>query len=185
MTEQSRQDWLHHVAVQAKHGSDDAMNQLLVAPEIKNVVYKTANEKVGPTNADDIYQRVCESIWKKLHTWQEQSKITNWVKRVAFNECIDHLRKTKPQTFISMDSLPVAPKEPDQHAYIIDQEKDTILAKALQAMEERCKEMLTLFLIESQEKKSIMHAVQLKKSSFYEAFNECCKVLEQKIRRLI
>ncbi len=185
MAEQSRQDWLHDLAIHAKHGDLDAMEQLLVTSEIKNVVYKTAHEKVGHANADDIYQNVCESIWKKLDTWQEQSKITSWVKRVAFNECIDFLRKTKPQTFISTDTLPVNSKEPEQHAHILDQEKETILAKALQAMERRCGQMLTLFLIEGRKKEAIMHIVQLKKSSFYDAFNECCKVLEQKIRKFL
>jgi len=185
MAEQGRQDWLHDLAIQAKHGDSNAMEQLLMASEIKNVVYKTANEEVGPANADDIYQHVCESIWKKLDTWQEQSKITSWVKRVAFNECIDFIRKTKPQTLIFTDTLPVTPKEPDQHAHILDQEKETILAKALQAMEGRCGKMLTLFLLEGRDKKVIMQIVQLKKSSFYDAFNDCCKVLEKKIRRFL
>jgi RNA polymerase sigma factor (sigma-70 family) len=184
MDEQSRENGIHELARQAKQGDRDAMARLLVAPAIKNVIYKTANDKVGPANADDIYQCVCERIWKKLDTWQEQATITSWVKRVTFNECVDFLRKTNPQTLIFTDTLPVSSQDPDQYTYILDREKKTILDEALQTLGKRCKQILTLFF-EGREKHVIMQAVRLKKSTFYETFNRCCTILEQKIRKIL
>jgi len=180
-----RQDELHELAIRAKSGDASAMEQLLRHADIKNVIYHTANQKVGAANADDVYQQVCEIIWKKLDTWQEQSKISSWVKRVTFNACMDFLRKTKPYALFFTETLPSNPQEPEQHAYILDQEKAALLARALESLGQRCRQLLTLFLIEGRQKNAIMQAVQLKKSAFHDAFNACCHKLEKKIRKFL
>lgn len=184
MAEQSREEWLHELARRAKQGDKSALEQLLTTPDIKNVIYKTANEKVGPTDADDVYQLVCELIWKKLETWQEQAKITTWVKRVTYNACIDFLRKTKAHTLIFTDTLPPTSQEPEQQRTILDQEKDALIVRALHTIEDRCRQILTLFL-EGRKRKAIMQAVKLKKTAFHEEFKLCCQVFEQKIRRML
>ena len=148
------------------------------------MIYKTANEKVGAANADDVYQLVCELIWKKLETWQEQAKITTWVKRVTSNACIDFLRKAKAHTLIFTDTLPVTSQEPEQQIYILDQEQDALIAKALQTIGDRCQQILSLFL-KGRKRKTMMQAVQLKKTAFHEEFKLCCQVFEQKIRRML
>jgi len=180
-----RQDELHELAIRAKSGDASAMEQLLRHTDIKKVIYHTAHGKVGAANADDVYQLVCELIWKKLDTWQEQSKISSWVKRVTFNACMDFLRKTKPHALIFTETLPINPQEPEQHAYLLDREKTALLARALEAMGQRCQQILTLFLIEGRRKNAIMQAVQLKKSAFHEVFSACCRKLEQKIRKFL
>ncbi len=183
MTENGGGMSVNELAVQAKHGDKAAMERLIAAPEIKRVIYKTANEKVGPEHAEDIYQRVCVTIWKKLNTWQGQAKITSWVGRVTHNDCIDFLRSTKPHKLIFTPELPVDLVEAHQNQYILDQERYRILTHALSELEELCQQLLQRFLFEGEDKKSIMQSVQLKKSTFYERFNNCCAHLQRYIQK--
>ena len=79
MEEREKDNGLHELALQAKHGDRKALERLLTDTELRNVIYKIAYERVGSTNADDMYQEVCSCIYQKVRTWRGKSKITDWV----------------------------------------------------------------------------------------------------------
>lgn len=47
---------------------------------------------------EEVYD-VCQDIWvkvySKLDTFRNQSRVSTWIYRIAYNESIDHLRKNK------------------------------------------------------------------------------------------
>ena len=48
-------------------------------------------------DAEDILQNSFVDIFSKLHTFQYQSSVGAWIKRIVVNNCINYLRKRKLQ----------------------------------------------------------------------------------------
>lgn len=55
-------------------------------------------------SAEDISQSVFLKTWQGISKWEPgQAKLITWMRRVATNACLDHLRKKKP---IYTDTVP-------------------------------------------------------------------------------
>ncbi|MDF2612603.1 MAG: sigma-70 family polymerase sigma factor [Clostridia bacterium] len=53
-------------------------------------------------DAYDATQEVCIKIWKEIHNFKGESKLKTWIYRIATNQCLDRLRKTKNRQEISL-----------------------------------------------------------------------------------
>lgn len=184
MGDPGRANRLHEIAVRTKHGDRDALRQLLADTTIKNVVYHVANERVGSTNADDIYQEVCLRIHQKIRTWQERS-ITAWVKRITENTCTDFLIKTKPNKFVTTNQIPEKMTEPEQLKIFLAQEEKESIQRILREMGEPCEHILRLCLFEGFDYQEIMEILHLKKTFFFETRKKCLKTLMKKMQKLL
>lgn len=174
---------LQKLALKAKHGDKEALEELLGDQEIKNVIYKIANEKVGQANAEDIYQDVLLCISQKLHTWQGHAEITTWIHRITRNACIDFLRKTKPNWITITDKTPEDSAEPEQFRRISARQMLEITQTILQNMGAECRRLIGLYIIEGLEKKEIMEVVKLPKSTFHRKWKICYDTLIQKVQK--
>jgi RNA polymerase sigma-70 factor (ECF subfamily) len=54
-------------------------------------------------DADDVLQNVFLKAWSKLDTFNQESKISTWLYRIALNESLDFMRKKKTQMVSSDD----------------------------------------------------------------------------------
>lgn len=174
---------LQELALKAKHGDSDAVEKLLCHQEIKRVIYKVANEKVGQANAEDIYQDVLLCISQKLHTWQGQAGITTWINRITQNACIDFLRKTKPNWITITEKTPENSAEPEQFRKFSARQMLEITHTILQDMGAECRRLIGLYIVEGLEKKEIMEVVKLPKSTFHRKWKRCYNTLIQKIQK--
>lgn len=173
---------LGELAVQAKHGDRAALEQLLKHRELKRVIYKIANAKIGQTNADDVYQEVLISISQKIHTWQGEAEITTWVDRITRNACVDLLRRAKPNRLLLMGTTPENTVEPDQFHILSIQEMQKITRNMLRKMGGECRQLLNLYLVEGVDKKEIMAMVDLPRSTFHRKWKGCYEGLVKKIQ---
>jgi RNA polymerase sigma-70 factor (ECF subfamily) len=55
-------------------------------------------------DADDVLQNVFLKAWSKLDTFNQESKISTWLYRIALNESLDFMRKKKTQVVSSDDA---------------------------------------------------------------------------------
>ena len=55
-------------------------------------------------DADDALQNVFLKAWSKLDTFNQESKISTWLYRIALNESLDFMRKKKTQVVSSDDA---------------------------------------------------------------------------------
>lgn len=94
--------------------------------------------------AEDITQSVFLKTWQMLPGWQTgNAKLITWMRRVATNMCLDHLRKKKP---IYTDSVPEqAGFDPLQDDHMVSSERSEFMANAMGLLPERQKAALTLF----------------------------------------
>lgn len=54
-------------------------------------------------DADDILQNVFLKAWNNLENFQNKSKLSTWLYRIAINESLDFLRRQKVETLVSAD----------------------------------------------------------------------------------
>jgi RNA polymerase sigma-70 factor (ECF subfamily) len=60
----------------------------------KKRVYFLALDMVGnAVDADDVSQEVFLKVHRSFGTFKKDAKLSSWVYRVAYNACIDHIRK--------------------------------------------------------------------------------------------
>lgn len=55
------------------------------------------------TDAYDAAQEVCIKIWKQINKFEEKSKFSTWIYRIATNQCLDILRKNKNRKVVSIN----------------------------------------------------------------------------------
>ena len=60
------------------------------------------NEK---EDRNDLFQEILFQLWKSFKSFQNQSKFSTWLYRVALNTAISHLRKNKKMSFTTLDAV--------------------------------------------------------------------------------
>ena len=77
----------------------------LVVKEFSEPLYwKIRRMVLDHDDANDILQNVFMKAWKNLSDFQNKSKFSTWLYRIAINESLDFLRKQKAATTVSPDS---------------------------------------------------------------------------------
>ena len=61
--------------------------------------------------AEDVAQETFLRLWRNIDTWRADAPLIHWLHRVAYNLCIDRLRRRQP---VSLDALP-EPFDPDEN----------------------------------------------------------------------
>jgi len=51
-----------------------------------------------PEDREDLFQEILIQLWKSIHQFRENSKISTWMYKVALHTAITHLNKTKKHT---------------------------------------------------------------------------------------
>lgn len=83
-------------------------------------LFNLSAQLVGKDNATDIVQEVFIKVWKKIDKFdQNKSSFKTWIFTIAKNTSIDFLRKKRPFTFSSLESIE---KESTFEESIVDEE---------------------------------------------------------------
>lgn len=104
-------------------------------------------------DAEDIVQEVFVKVFRKLDSFQGQSSLGAWIKKITVNTALNFIRKHKnKQTTSFEDSLdiPVLEDDLDTAAYSMEQ-----IHYAIKQLPERCRVVLSLFLIEGYQHQEI------------------------------
>lgn len=56
-------------------------------------------------DADDVTQEVFIKVYKSLENFREDSQLFTWIYRIATNEALNHLKKMKRRTSLSIDDV--------------------------------------------------------------------------------
>lgn len=76
---------------QAVRGSQQAFRAIVEANQgfVYAVAFRFVND---PRDAEDITQEVFVRLWKKLHTYKPDVKLTTWLYKIVTNRCLDFLK---------------------------------------------------------------------------------------------
>ena len=78
----------------AKNGDVEAFEELI--QQYEKTIYQLCLRMLKePQEAYDAAQEVCIKVWRQLDTFEEASKLSTWIYRIATNQCLDLIRKNK------------------------------------------------------------------------------------------
>lgn len=75
-------------------GDKNALKEiyLLHSPKVYNMILNRFNDKFL---ADDITQDVFLTVYEKAITFRGNSQVSTWIYRIAYNKCLDELKRRK------------------------------------------------------------------------------------------
>ena len=117
---------------------------LLVDTYLQDVLNFTLRYLNQRADAEDIAQETFTRLWCKAPVWQNRGyTVKTWLFRVAYNLCIDELRKQKPVAFVEAESSVI-----DESAFtdrqLANQNNLSIQSAALNEIPERQRTAIAL-----------------------------------------
>lgn len=86
--------------------------------------------------ADDVAQETFLRLWREAHRWQPRARLAAWLYRVAYNLCIDRLRRRRGM--VDIDQVPDPPSPaPSPEDGIAAAEQSMRIERAISELPER------------------------------------------------
>lgn len=115
-----------------------------------NVVVRMINHA---EDAEDVIQEVFVKVFRNLHTFQGESTLGAWIKKITVNTTLNFIRKEKRNNSVELaegTDIPDVIEEIDTTRYTMTQ-----IHHAIKQLPERCRVVLSLFLIEGYQHQEI------------------------------
>ncbi len=122
---------------------DAAAGRVLVETHLAHILAVARRMLGDQAEAEDVAQDTFMRAWKAAERWEPgRAKVSTWLHRIAMNQCLDRLRKKKPE---SLDPEFDAPSdEPDPETLVQRQELAGRIDAAIQALPERQRAAIVL-----------------------------------------
>ncbi len=181
--------------IQAALKGDDKAYKLLMNKyhdAIFSFVYRMIHDR---EQVEDLTQEAFIKAFSSLKSFNDEYAFSTWLYKIATNNCIDHIRKRKLQTF-SIDK-PIESKDSDysfelsDDSYEADKElisdqKSLLLNKAIGTLPEKYKKVIQLRHVEEKSYEEIADELDLPigtvKAHIFRARELLYKQLRKKIR---
>ncbi|TVZ57372.1 RNA polymerase sigma-70 factor (ECF subfamily) [Lutibacter sp. Hel_I_33_5] len=143
---------LHH-AIISKCKCNDAKAQMQLYKLYCNGMFLVAKRYVKETAiAEDVMQDAFIKAFKNIHSYKGEVSIGAWIKRIVINQSIDELKKKKLEIVAINDEV-----------HTVEDEKWTIndgismqqIIDSIQALKEKYRVVLSLYLLEGYDHKEI------------------------------
>jgi len=132
-------------------------------------VYNLCLRMTGdPEDAMDLSQEAFLKAWRGLRFYKFESAFSTWLYRLTSNVCIDHLRRQKRRPSVSLtvgdeeEELDVPDTEPLPEEQVLQNEKQSAVAAAMNQLEEEFRLILTLRVVEERSYEEIADILDLK-----------------------
>lgn len=114
-------------------------------------------------DAEDIIQEVFVKVFRSLESFHGESTLGAWIKRITVNTTLNHLRKEKNNFLSSLEEgmdRPIMEEEDVVSKYTMEQ-----IHHAIKQLPEKCRVVLSLFLIEGYQHKEIASILKITEST--------------------
>lgn len=155
----------------------------------KDMVFSIVLKVVGQREqAEDIAQEVFVKVYKSLPKFRQDSKLSTWLYRVAYNEAISHTRRNKNVYFTSIDiednPLQLKDDMPDNECMSFEEKQD-IAEQLLAMLPEKDKIIIQLFYIESQRIEQISQIMGISVSNVKVKLHRIRKLLQEEAGKVV
>jgi RNA polymerase sigma-70 factor (ECF subfamily) len=168
-----------------KNGDTKAYAQLV--DRYKDLVYTLALRMLKHREeAEEVAQDTFIKVFKSLDKFKGDSKFSTWIYRVAYNTCLDTIKKNKKHlnnvaidefTFNKLDTIDNALDN------IIEEEKSDLIKKCINKLPEDSSALLTLFYFEELSLEEISKIINIEantvKVKLFRARKKLAVILEQ------
>ncbi|MEM6317511.1 MAG: sigma-70 family RNA polymerase sigma factor [Bacteroidota bacterium] len=159
-----------------RRGSRQAQFELyrLYSKAMYNICLRMLKDEM---DAEDMLQNSFVDVFTKLHTFQHQSAIGAWIKRIVINNCINFLKKRR----LHIEELN------DNHSSVIDTNDSNIpeaqlsveqINKAVHLLPEGYRVVFTLYLFEGYDHKEIGEILKVSEATSKSQYSRAKKKLK-------
>lgn len=167
------------------NGDTKAYAQLV--DRYKDLVYTLALRMLKHREeAEEVAQDTFIKVFKSLHKFKGDSKFSTWIYKVAYNTCLDTIKKNKKHlNNVAIDEYTFNKLETIDNAldHIINEEKRDLIKKCINKLPEDSSALLTLFYFEELSLEEISKIINVEantvKVKLFRARKKLAVILEQ------
>ena len=141
-----------------KNGDKEAFEKLFI--EYKNMLYTIVNRMIyNKDKVVDITSDILLKVYKNIHQFDERSKLSTWIYRIAYNHCIDYITKLKTDPLSSYESLDdvfaLSSDTPNPEEEVLMGEKEKVLYTLVDSLPEEYRMVVNFYYFEEVSYKDI------------------------------
>ena len=121
-------------------------------------VLRLCASMVGGSKSEDAAQEIFLKIYQSLSQFKGESRFSTWVYRIATNHCLNLIKKSKQERFLSIDVSRLEEKAPNPFDIL---EKKQIVTALLQKMAPQDRAILMLRELEGLSYKEISESLRI------------------------
>jgi RNA polymerase sigma-70 factor (ECF subfamily) len=181
----------HNFIKQLQIGNQNAFGKLLVDYEQK--VFGTCISFIpNKEDAEDVAQEVFIEVFKSIHKFKENSKLSTWIYKIATNKCLEFIRKKNTKKrFAFMQTIFGNEIPLDKTSYFTEvnhpgillenKEKSELIFRAIDTLPENHRIIFTLAKIDEKSYQEIVAITGKTLSSVESVLFRAKKALQQKL----
>ncbi len=143
-------------------------------------VYRLMVRMVGLQDASDLTQQVFLQVFRKIGQYTGRAQFGTWIYRVAINEALQYLRRTKRTRLRILEQEPMD-RSPDSYKNVGDKE---LLERALGRLDPELRSAFLLREVEGLSYKEIAEALQIPEGTVGSRLNRARRELKQHLIEL-
>ncbi len=133
---------------------------------------------------EDLAQEIFIKIYDSLDGFRFESKLSTWISRIAYNTCINYLRKEKP---VMLDDLPdstelkwlISSDRPDE--YVEDHDQTKYIHRLIDQLPAVYRAILTMFHLQGMSYKEIAEVVDKPEGTIKSYLFRARKLLKERL----
>jgi RNA polymerase sigma-70 factor (ECF subfamily) len=150
---------------------------------IYTVVYRVVR---NPATAEDLTQEVMMKVYNNINRFKEQSQLSSWVFRIAYNHAVSHVRRHKDTQSIEDYETKIENGFGDHLDYLQREEMSNYVKQKLMELPEEYRVALTLYHFKDLSYQEIAYTMGINigtvKTYIHRGRNELKVLLEEVIR---
>lgn len=164
-------------------------NRFLIE-KYKNLVWHMVLRMVHQTeDAEDLCQEIFLKVFKELHRFRGDAKLSTWIGSIAYNQCVSHLRKNGKYTVIPVDDHEVLlqgefSRDTADGTYDKSQMKK-LIHQIIDALPVQHKTVITLFYLEELSYKEIEGITGMPEGTIKSYLNRGRQAIREQLTKLI
>lgn len=166
-------------AVEACQRGDPIAQRRLYEASHRNV-YRLMVSMVGLQDAADLTQQVFLQVFRRIGLFSGRAQIGTWIYRVAINEALQYLRRSKRTRLLTLEQEPMD-RSPDSYENVGDKE---LLELALERLEPELRSAFLLREVEGLSYKEIAEALEVPEGTVGSRLNRARRELKQRLVEL-
>lgn len=162
------------------------MKQIIENNKLK--IQSIIKKFVGVPN-EDLEQEIFLRVWKRLDTYKEQNKFTQWVCTVASNVCKDFLKSKSYKTTskqVSDENISENLKSNDTPEKILDKKlRGKLILKAVDNLPKKLKQVVIMYEFEGRSYEEISKKLNIPEGTIKSRLYNARKTLAEQLKELL
>lgn len=152
-----------------------------VVQKYQKSIFKYCYHMLGDVEeAEDAVQEVFIKAYRKLDSYKEGTSFSSWLYKIAYNHCVDYLRKRKYFRFVPLSDSTVS--DFDTTAYSVEKDElSQTLQKALSMLSAEDRTVLMLRILEEKSYEEIAHILGKRQAAVRKKYERARKKVKQNI----